>query len=136
MQFEQAPGVGDEQRSLACCSLWGHKESDTIERLNWKHYKLKGFGIWNWDWIIILFTNHFLLKYKRMHTDWISWIKIIFWICCLWIFNYEILEFYFTEVILYYSSVYIQFCSWFKMLFPFNGICRKQLSSALTLVIK
>ena len=39
--------------------------------------------IWNinWDWIIILFTNHFLLKYKRIHTDWISWIKIIFWIC-------------------------------------------------------
>ena len=25
---------GNEQRSLACCSPWGHKESDTIERLN------------------------------------------------------------------------------------------------------
>ena len=27
--------VGDGQRSLACCSLWGRKESDTTERLNW-----------------------------------------------------------------------------------------------------
>ena len=26
--------VGDGQRSLACCSLWGRKESDTTERLN------------------------------------------------------------------------------------------------------
>ena len=24
-EFEQAPGVGDEQGSLACCSLWGHR---------------------------------------------------------------------------------------------------------------
>ena len=27
--------VGDEQGSLVCCSSWGHKESDTTERLNW-----------------------------------------------------------------------------------------------------
>ena len=32
--FEQAPGVGDGQGSLACCSAWGHKEVDTTERLN------------------------------------------------------------------------------------------------------
>ena len=24
-EFEQAPGVGDGQGSLACCSPWGHK---------------------------------------------------------------------------------------------------------------
>ena len=34
-QFEQVPGVGDGQGCLACCSPWGHKESDTTERLNW-----------------------------------------------------------------------------------------------------
>ena len=33
-EFEQALGVGDRQGSLACCSPWGHKESDTTERLN------------------------------------------------------------------------------------------------------
>ena len=26
------------QRNLAGCSPWGHKESDTIERLSHKHY--------------------------------------------------------------------------------------------------
>ena len=34
-EFEQAPGVGDEQGSLVCCSPWGRKESDSTERLNW-----------------------------------------------------------------------------------------------------
>ena len=30
-ELEQAPGVGDGQRSLACCSLWGCKESGMSE---------------------------------------------------------------------------------------------------------
>ena len=30
-EFEQAPGVGDGQGSLACCSPWGCKESDATE---------------------------------------------------------------------------------------------------------
>ena len=34
-EFEQALGVGDGQGRLACCSLWGYKESDTTEQLNW-----------------------------------------------------------------------------------------------------
>ena len=33
-EFEQASGVGDGQGSLACCSPWGCKESDTTEWLN------------------------------------------------------------------------------------------------------
>ena len=28
LEFEQAPGDGEGQGSLACCSPWGHKESD------------------------------------------------------------------------------------------------------------
>ena len=30
-EFEQTLGVGDGQQSLACCSPWGHEESDTSE---------------------------------------------------------------------------------------------------------
>ena len=30
-ESEQAPGVGDEQGSLACCSPWGRKESDMTD---------------------------------------------------------------------------------------------------------
>ena len=33
-EFEQVPGDGDGQKSLACCSPWGHKESDKTEQLN------------------------------------------------------------------------------------------------------
>ena len=33
-EFEQAPGGGGGQGSLACCSPRGHKELDTTERLN------------------------------------------------------------------------------------------------------
>ena len=33
-EFEQDPGVGDEQGSLACCSPWGCKESGKTEQLN------------------------------------------------------------------------------------------------------
>ena len=33
-EFEQAPGVGDGQGSLACCSPQGCKELDTTKRLN------------------------------------------------------------------------------------------------------
>ena len=31
-EFEQAPGNGDGQGSLLCCSPWGGKELDTTEQ--------------------------------------------------------------------------------------------------------
>ena len=34
-EFEQAVRAGDRQGSLECCSLWGHKELDTTEWMNW-----------------------------------------------------------------------------------------------------
>ena len=46
--FEWTLGVGDGQGGLACCGSWGHKESDTTERLNWTElnsaYKLNKQG--------------------------------------------------------------------------------------------
>ena len=33
-ESEQAPGDGEGQGSLACCSPWGCKELDMTERLN------------------------------------------------------------------------------------------------------
>ena len=38
-EFEWTPGVCDVQGSLAWCSPWGHKESDTTEQLNWTELK-------------------------------------------------------------------------------------------------
>ena len=33
-EFEQTPGDGEGQGGLACCSLWGRKESDTTQQPN------------------------------------------------------------------------------------------------------
>ena len=33
-EFEQTQGDREGQGSLACCSPWGRKESDTTEQLN------------------------------------------------------------------------------------------------------
>ena len=42
-EFKQAPGVGDGQGILECCSPWGHKESDTTEK--WTRWRLQGIGL-------------------------------------------------------------------------------------------
>ena len=34
-EFEQTQKDSEEQGSLACCSLWGRKELDMTEQLNW-----------------------------------------------------------------------------------------------------
>ena len=33
-EFEQAPGFGDGQGGLVCCSPWSWRESDMTEQLN------------------------------------------------------------------------------------------------------
>ena len=40
-EFEETPGTGEGQESLACCSPWGCKGLDTTERLN-KHRLMHG----------------------------------------------------------------------------------------------
>ena len=40
LEFEQGLGVGDGQGSLACCRLWGCKELDTTQWLNWTEWHL------------------------------------------------------------------------------------------------
>ena len=48
-EFEQAPGDGEGQKILACCSPWGCKESDTTEWLN-NHKKAAVFVSCAGDW--------------------------------------------------------------------------------------
>ena len=45
-ESEWTLGVGDGQGGLACCDSWGHKESDTTERLNWTERKKTGLPRW------------------------------------------------------------------------------------------
>ena len=45
-EFEQALGIGVGLESLACCSPWGHRESDMTERLNWNLMMIRaGLGL-------------------------------------------------------------------------------------------
>ena len=46
-EFGWTLGVGDGQGSLACCTSWGCKESDTTEWLNWTDVHLGDKGNWN-----------------------------------------------------------------------------------------
>ena len=52
-EFEQAPGDDEGQGSLACCSPWGHKESDATEWLNLSskesacQFRRHGFDPWS-----------------------------------------------------------------------------------------
>ena len=50
-EYGYAPGVGDGQGGLACCSSWGH-ESDMTELLNWT--------VMNQPWVYMCFPflNH------------------------------------------------------------------------------
>ena len=52
-EFEQALGVGDGQGSLECCILWGRKESDATEQLNW-------IGSLTWTFKVLSMTNVYL----------------------------------------------------------------------------
>ena len=45
-EFEWTLGVGD---GLACCSPWGHKESDTTEWLNWTELAMTISCLWNFQ---------------------------------------------------------------------------------------
>ena len=40
-EFEQTPGDGEGQRSLACCNPWGGKESDMTEQTEQQEIELK-----------------------------------------------------------------------------------------------
>ena len=56
-ELEQAPGVGDGQGSLVCCSPWSHKELDTTKGLNWVFFSSdEHFG-------------SFIIHYKEWNTN-------------------------------------------------------------------
>ena len=56
--FEQAPGVGDEQGSLVCCSPWGCRVGDDwAPELNWTHSSSSSeWVLLQPDWISSLYT--------------------------------------------------------------------------------
>ena len=68
-EFEQAPGDGDEQGNLACCSPWGCKESDTIEQM--KNNKVVFSSKKNTSACKVLFPSSAInAKKYRKTTEW------------------------------------------------------------------
>ena len=68
-EFEQAPGFGNGQGGLACCSPWGRKQSDMNEQLNWtettwtiKNERIKGRNR--------QFHNHSRTLQHHSHSNW------------------------------------------------------------------
>ena len=52
-EFEQALGVGDGQRGLACCGPWDQKESDTTEQLNGTELRVLPQGSTIGSWLLL-----------------------------------------------------------------------------------
>ena len=71
-EFEQALGDGEGQGSRACCSPWGHRESDMTERLN--HNELSMFCPPNLpltqtpNWFFLLCILSQLRHYYYLHV--------------------------------------------------------------------
>ena len=63
-EFKLALGVGDGQGSLACCSPWGCKESNTTKRLNWTTVQLCSFHT-----LIRLCLKSFKLGFSSKWTE-------------------------------------------------------------------
>ena len=68
-EFEQVPGVGDGQGNLACYSLWGHKESDMTEWLNWTELML---------FIPLFPSSEIAIHWLGIGVVWINWHA---WLC-------------------------------------------------------
>ena len=71
-EFEQAPGVDDGQGSLACCSPWDCKESDTTEWLNWTFVFLCIYafcwGKYLYNWSIYMWPTQKSFKSTSLDT--------------------------------------------------------------------
>ena len=82
-EFEQTPGVGDGQGSLACCSPRGHKESDTTEHwkeLNWLNLRLTQLVKEHSDNLLILQSTDLDLNYI-----WKNPFPAVLWLEFAWI---------------------------------------------------
>ena len=79
-EFEQALGISDGQGSLACCSPWGCKESDTTEPLAPSLYAHSSYmlPLLPLHAIVIQILNHEViyrpksLKYSFEYLKWVS----------------------------------------------------------------
>ena len=93
-ESEWTPGVGDGQGGLACCNSWGHKESDTTERLNWLTedplsilFLLYNLIMYNSDSSMLLLWNYFtVLWYSYTFRGVWNFLAKIYWVLIMYHF--------------------------------------------------
>ena len=68
-ESEQAPGVGDGQGSLACCSPRCHKELDTTEQLNWRRERM---DTWRERWLKLDWNKSFEKATFQFSRTWVK----------------------------------------------------------------
>ena len=77
-EFEQVPGVGDGQGSLVCCSPWGNKELDMIERLNWTELMVLPVGLSHMSFCILKYIPYILNLLRVFSWNDIEFCQMIF----------------------------------------------------------
>ena len=75
-EFEQAPGDGEGQGSVVCCSLWSLKESDKTERLNSNSSPVRKLSVFSftlscWRYFIYIYKQNrcYLLTDATYHSS-------------------------------------------------------------------
>ena len=66
-ESEQAPGVGDGQGNLACCSPRGHKELDMTEQRNWRPTKMLNVIEWRMQ-IETVMSHYYKTSIKKTNN--------------------------------------------------------------------
>ena len=71
-EFEQIPGAGDGEGSLACCCPPGDKESDTTERLNDRNTQLPCKDYFCRAALVVLWLRIHLAMQETQFQPWFS----------------------------------------------------------------
>ena len=78
-EFGWTLGVCDGQGGLACCDSWGHRESDTTERLNW---------IFHYICTISSVPIRLLMDIRLfVSMFWLLWIVLLWTLGCMCLFE-------------------------------------------------
>ena len=85
-EFEQTLGDSKGQRSLVCCSPWGHKESDTTWSLN--NNSNLGFGLIHFELIFVYGMrkcSNFILLHLTVQFSQHHLLKGLFFVHCIFL---------------------------------------------------
>ena len=90
-------GVGGGQGGLVCCGSWGHKESDTIERLNWIYPSI-GWWTFRHFYLLVIMNNAavniqgFVWMYVFIYPESIPGVESLSHMVTLWCLSEELAE--------------------------------------------